>query len=343
MDSIVMDSIFAAAIVVTSIIITYIIMTSIDITSTKKNKYDIVVFHYPCNDGLASAWIVYYFYGNIELYPFTHGDTIDIKRFKGKRVLFCDICPKEEILNEIEKVATKITILDHHASSEKLIKSKSYGHYDKERSGAGMTWDFFFPGTDMPLFIKMIQDGDLWKWTVKDSKNFISGFDLEYNKLDRLDFEKIFKLFNKLLIDDSIMDDYIRSGLDFNEKKTKRLQKIAREEGTRSTYNEQKMWIRETEYCDASELGNMVTSGSDVDVAVLYQVCEVKDKVTGETIIDEVTGKPEIEYHVSLRSCGNINVFAIAKLFGGGGHMNAAGFATKTHPLILLRDLTNDS
>jgi phosphoesterase RecJ-like protein len=48
---------------------------------------------------------------------------------------------------------------------------------------------------------------------------------------------------------------------------------------------------------------------------------------------------------VSLRSKGDIDVRAVAKRFGGGGHMNASGFTTdgpldgvRTTLLPLLRD-----
>jgi bifunctional oligoribonuclease and PAP phosphatase NrnA len=46
--------------------------------------------------------------------------------------------------------------------------------------------------------------------------------------------------------------------------------------------------------------------------------------------------KPEqIPYHVSLRSDGTVDVAAIAAAFGGGGHVNAAGFSIES----TLRDL----
>ena len=39
------------------------------------------------------------------------------------------------------------------------------------------------------------------------------------------------------------------------------------------------------------------------------------------------------EYYVSLRSCGIIDVSAIAQTFGGDGHLNAAGCTLKgIHP-----------
>lgn len=287
--------------------------------------YDIVLFHYPCQDGLASAWVVYYYYAlyniNIELYPISHGDTIDIKRLVGKRVLICDYSPRPEVLDEIVKVVSKITILDHHISAQKLLHDREYAIFDMNRSGAGITWDFFFPDTEMPLFIKMVQDGDLWKWQVKDSKNFLSGFDLEYKKLDSLDFEKIFKLFDQLFLDESRMAYYISCGIDFNKSKTERLQKMAKEHETTITkYKGFNVCSVECNYEDSSELGNILSSKPEIDFAVLWQYFSPKE-----------------EYHIGFRSCGDVDVSVIASSFGGGGHKNASGCANKKHPSELLQ------
>jgi hypothetical protein len=43
---------------------------------------------------------------------------------------------------------------------------------------------------------------------------------------------------------------------------------------------------------------------------------------------------PQQHYIVSLRSKGNFDVSAIAKRFGGGGHLNSAGFKCKELPWI---------
>jgi phosphoesterase RecJ-like protein len=44
----------------------------------------------------------------------------------------------------------------------------------------------------------------------------------------------------------------------------------------------------------------------------------------------EVARNSKKEYHVSLRSDGSINVAEIAKAFGGGGHISAAGFEVES-------------
>ena len=90
--------------------------------------YNIIIFHYPCQDGLTSAWIADNYhklnYKPLELYPISHSDKIDLNRLKNKKVLFCDFCPSLDILNEIEKIATEIKILDHHKSSMENLKNK---------------------------------------------------------------------------------------------------------------------------------------------------------------------------------------------------------------------------
>lgn len=49
--------------------------------------YDIVLFHYPCQDGLASAWIANHYHKLqnqlIELYPIQYGTPLDLKRLGG--------------------------------------------------------------------------------------------------------------------------------------------------------------------------------------------------------------------------------------------------------------------
>jgi oligoribonuclease NrnB/cAMP/cGMP phosphodiesterase (DHH superfamily) len=128
--------------------------------------FDIVVFHYPCQDGLVSAWIanLYHKQNNhsIELYPIQHGTPLNILRLKNKKVLFCDYAPADEYLDTLEKDCTSILILDHHITSANRI-DKTYAYFDMNRSGAGIVWDYFF-GTDITEFINWVEDWDLLTW-----------------------------------------------------------------------------------------------------------------------------------------------------------------------------------
>jgi oligoribonuclease NrnB/cAMP/cGMP phosphodiesterase (DHH superfamily) len=164
--------------------------------------YDIVLFHYPCQDGLASAWVVQLYHTNqdkeIELYPIQHGKTINLERLTNKRVICCDYAPPKEVLDQVEKVASKITILDHHISSQKALVDKPYAIFDMTKAGVGLTFEYFFPDIKMPKFLKMIQDRDIWTWKIKNSREFTSGFYTACSGIEMYDFDKLFELFNEL-------------------------------------------------------------------------------------------------------------------------------------------------
>ena len=94
--------------------------------------FDIVVFHYPCQDGLVSAWVAnsYHKQNNksVELYPIQHGTPLNINRLKNKKVLFCDYAPADEYLDTLENVCTNIMILDHHITAANRI-NKKYAYF----------------------------------------------------------------------------------------------------------------------------------------------------------------------------------------------------------------------
>ncbi len=73
---------------------------------------------------------------------------------------------------------------------------------------------------------------------------------------------------------------------------------------------------------DGDGLINYARFIEDVRIAVL-----IREYTNGEAASGgAVTGRGVNRFHVSLRSDGSVDVGAIAAMFGGGGHRNAAGF-----------------
>jgi len=79
------------------------------------------------------------------------------------------------------------------------------------------------------------------------------------------------------------------------------------------------------------------TQEEDIDGIINY-ARRIED-VKVAALIHEVAGdgRERRQYHVSLRSDGDVNVALIAAQFGGGGHANAAGFSVEA----ALSDLKN--
>lgn len=80
----------------------------------------------------------------------------------------------------------------------------------------------------------------------------------------------------------------------------------------------------EAEEEDAEGIVEYLNKSNEANVAILF-----KQKLNGF-------------YKVSLRSKGDINVKDIALKFGGGGHMNAAGFDINESPMKILNEIVRE-
>lgn len=289
-----------------------------------QNIYDIIIFHYPCQDGLTSAWIATHYHVQqkklLELYPIQHGTKLDLSRLKDKKILFCDYAPSLEVLDSIEKIVSSIKILDHHISAQLVLKDKEYAHFDMMKSGAMLTWLHFYPTTPIHKFIDMIQDRDLWTWKIDKSKEFTTGFSTVCSTIEQNDFEKLFKLFDELCVNDSMMYLYITLGDIINRSQLIKCHIIANEHYKKiDKYKQYNVVIVNCDYDIVSDLGNILSSKEGVDFAMLWNYNHYTE-----------------EYKVSLRSNNMVDTSIISKSYGGGGHKNASGFNTKINPLLLL-------
>jgi len=285
--------------------------------------YDIILFHYPCQDGLTSAWVAHNFHNNqnkeIELYPIQHGKEINLKRLINKKVICCDYAPPLQVLNEIEKIASSITIIDHHISSQKALVDKTYAIFDMNKSGVGLTWDYFYPDNHIPLFLEMVQDRDIWSWKIPYSREFTSGFSTVCSSINMYDFDKLFELCYELYTNDSRINFYIDIGNIINKSNLLKCKYLALDHSKKiNKYNNYNVCIVNCSSELSSDLGNMLASTDNIDFAALWRY-----------------NHPKEEYYISLRSDDKVDVSIVAKEFGGGGHKNAAGFSTKINPVIL--------
>jgi oligoribonuclease NrnB/cAMP/cGMP phosphodiesterase (DHH superfamily) len=295
--------------------------------------FDIVVFHYPCQDGLVSAWVTnsYHKQNNhpIELYPIQHGTPLNLLRLKNKKVLFCDYAPADEYLDTLEKECTSILILDHHITSANRI-DKTYAYFDMTRSGAGIVWDYFF-AKDRPEFINWVEDRDLWTWKYDESAKFYAGIQIVLSTLNYDDFGGMFNILDELIFIPGKPLYYIELGDLINRSIQNKASSIA--------YNHSKKGDR---YIDENKEYNICIVNCPTDI-----ISEVGSILTKEYNFDFAVlwryNHPASEYIVSMRANNIADVSEIAKKFGGGGHKNAASFSTKINPITLFQTISNTS
>ena len=65
----------------------------------------------------------------------------------------------------------RVTLLDHHKSAMEELQGQLPGcYFDMNRSAAAIAWGYFKPLERMPDLLAYVQDRDLWRWELPDSR-----------------------------------------------------------------------------------------------------------------------------------------------------------------------------
>jgi len=135
-----------------------------------------VIYHDNCPDGWCAAWVAYNALksdGPPTLMPATHG-TPPPELDGYDTVYIVDFSYSHDELVTMSR-GRRVTVLDHHQTAiDNLAQGDSAGHYgailDADRSGAGITWDFFHIGEDRPDIVNYVEDRDLWRFDLPQSR-----------------------------------------------------------------------------------------------------------------------------------------------------------------------------
>ena len=302
------------------------LMTSeenIDQTGGKNNKNskNIIYFHYPCNDGLAAAWVAKLKLlkedPDLDLRSYSHGDQLDLS-LENKTIYFLDMAPAIENY-KILKEKNTVLVLDHHKSNQRDYESLDDKNvsFDMNLSGVGLAWQWFFPNEAMPLFLQMIQGRDLFKFELDNINEFCETLNLEMLSNKKINDQ--FKLFDDLYNIKSKLNEYIDLGKPLLKQKQLKVQLL----GDRNIkkiymYEGHKLCMANVDSDYASDLGSNLSSRPECDFAILWSYDHINEK-----------------YNVSMRSTNKVDVSVICKKFGGGGHPNASGCKLEEHPVVV--------
>lgn len=275
-------------------------------------KKIIVLYHFPCLDGFTSAWVTRKALGETADYlPAGYENDFGDYDFTGKTVYFVDYSFKRDKMLEVAKVAKKVIVLDHHkTAAEELMELFEQGVitgvFDMDRSGAGIAWDFFFPDDPRPAMVDYVEDRDLWRFALAHSREInqaLFSYDYDFDTWDKLAAACGAQTEMVAMEGRAIWRKHMK---DVRELSTQaRLMNIGGHI----------VPIVNANYTYGSDVGSLLAETSSF--GGYYWV-----GANGE-------------YNFGLRSTNaGIDVGAVAQLYGGGGHRNAAGFRVKH-----LRDL----
>lgn len=205
---------------------------------------------------------------------------------------------------------------------------------DLSECGASLAWKYYFPGKQMPLFIQYVKDRDNWLFDTPEAKTRNSMDVNEYLMATAPESEAIEKWFDYFQIphEDEVnfYNSAAKMGKIITDMKNKQINALSRSGGIRTICG-RRVFVSNCTLMQ-SDVGNFIVNlVKDKDKIDVYRHPDVPESLTGEYLCDWAIlwrwDEEDKVNHVSLRSRkGGVDVSAIAKGFGGGGHAAAAGF-----------------
>lgn len=259
-----------------------------------------VWYHANCADGFAAATAAWMVLGDKATYTAVrHGEPPPEIGPQAHLAIVDFAYPREELLTLAKSVA-KVIVLDHHRSAELDLAGLSFARFSMEKSGVRMAWEFWHPEEPFPEVFALIEDRDLWRWALPDSREVglaLAQEPFEFERWSSLNYQEL-KAMGQCL-------------MDFQTNLIGRI--------VSKTH-----WITlggfRVPACNScllqSEVGDeLCRRHPEAPFAAVYYN-------KGDNIA------------WSLRSIGEFDVSEVASSFGGGGHRNAAGFAARADSMV---------
>jgi oligoribonuclease NrnB/cAMP/cGMP phosphodiesterase (DHH superfamily) len=269
------------------------------------------VYHGNCADGFGAAWCFWHkFKNDFEYFPGTYGKAPpDVK---DRKVFLVDFSYKKNIILEMLESASQITVLDHHKSAIEDLQEIKHPKFvlkaDLNRSGATLAWDYLFPDTQRPILLNHIEDRDLWRFKLSNTREIQSAlFSYEYS----------FELWDSLMLGGATMTvELMSQGIAIERKHHRDVKELVRVCSRQMYIGGYKVPVANLPYTMGSDGANFLAIGQPF--AGYYW-----DTASSRSF--------------GLRSAEDgLDVSKIALKYNGGGHKHAAGFTVdRTHELAM--------
>jgi len=267
------------------------------------NKDVIVIYHKRCPDGFGAAYAAWKKFGDqAEYVPAGYGDPLP-EGVDGKEVYILDFSYDEtpEAMGELVRRARHVVALDHHISAKAITEQAPEHVFDNERSGATIAWSYFHPDTPVPELFKYIEDDDIYRYALPETRSIATSLIVE--PYDFAAWDALVQAFD-------------------NERERPRL--LAKASAYNDFYEKlcviavdaaKKVRFEGYECLFANSLPS-ITMRSHIG-QLLYQ------KLPPIALV--VSAHPD-GFGVSIRGDDTVDVSKIAEKYGGGGHRGSGGF-----------------
>lgn len=266
-------------------------------------KDTVIIYHADCRDGFGAAYAAWKKFGDDASYiPLKSYVNEPPEGLTNKELYIVDFSFTKDVLDTLVATNDKVLVIDHHASAKEAVTAFPDNIFDNDHSGAVLAWQYFHPETAVPELLKYVEDVDLWRFALPESREFsvaLGEYDMTFPIWDQLIRD---------LEDENNLINFIAKGALVAKFTDKLIAQIMKRK-ERVLFEGHEVWaVNAPEYVSllGNKLAELNLAENQEPIGIVYYHADGQVKL-------------------SLRSIGESDVAAIAAKYGGGGHKNAAG------------------
>lgn len=295
----------------------------------------LVIYHANCTDGFGAAFAAWKKLSDeAEYMPQNYGEASPdmwAEKCRDRDVYILDFSFPKLVMDNIFHAAKRVVWLDHHKTAFEMWCGKAPNVFftihkesderkrivlDDCKSGALLAWEYFHPGTEVPMLIQHIDDRDRWQFKLEGSKELHA-----YLATLR---PWSFNVWQAVLDSHRLggYEEALTQGAAILRAQDQTVQQIVKHArmcvipyDTAPTPRPVAIGLAVNSLVHQSEVGHELANKSGTFGLAWY-------------LAEDNTVR------CSFRSNGDYDVSAIAKAFGGGGHRNAAGCTVSVETLL---------
>lgn len=260
-----------------------------------------VCYHRGCLDGFGGAWAAWKKFGLSADYIGLEYQEAVPHALRARDLYFIDFCYPRGVMENVIDANKRVIVLDHHESQQDAIQLAHEYRYTTVHSGCVIAWKYFHPDKKLPLFLRLIEDNDLFRFRYRATQRFVSMLQMCEQRFDL--YDSIAKKIEEPRSRTPLLHDggVIRSAQDFMIRQLVERAEAVLFEGYRVYAANSPFFY--------SEIANILSCRPKCAFGIAWFYREGK-------------------LQVSLRTASHgVNLADLAKRFGGGGHVRASGFS----------------
>lgn len=256
-------------------------------------------------DGFGAAWAAHKKLPSDTIYiPVNYHEPI-VQLDDNSNVYIVDFSYPRDVLLDLNKRMNNVVVLDHHKTAQKDLEGLDFCIFDMNKSGAMISWEYFNSELFVPAIIEYVEDFDLWKFNLIESKiinSAINALPHDFKIWDEVAWD-IRALYQRGLIIRAFIENQVFPNIkcDVKDLDMDNFDVIIGVDAL-------KIGTACVIYPFISDVNEYIHKKLNIDITMTYYITK------------------ELNVSCSLRSYNDFDVSVLAKKFGGGGHKSAAGF-----------------